>query len=82
MSILRQIHSLTVSNFTKKMRCQRSILLGFSDMHVCNNVVSGQKKLRKQYVSEALLREAQTGFEPVDTGVADHCLTTWLLRHI
>lgn len=44
MSILRQIHSLTVSNFTKKMRCQRSILLGFSDMHVCNNVVSGQEK--------------------------------------
>ena len=41
-----------------------------------------KKKLRKQYVSEALLREAQTGFEPVDTGVADHCLTTWLLRHI
>ena len=27
-------------------------------------------------------KEAQTGFEPVDTGVADHCLTTWLLRHI
>lgn len=26
--------------------------------------------------------EAQTGFEPVDTGVADHCLTTWLLRQI
>ena len=26
--------------------------------------------------------EAQTGFEPVSTGVADHCLTTWLLRHI
>ena len=26
-------------------------------------------------------KEAQTGFEPVDTGVADHCLTTWLLRH-
>lgn len=44
MSILRQIHSLTVSNLTKKMRCQRSILLGFSDMHVCNNVVSGQEK--------------------------------------
>ena len=41
-----------------------------------------KKKLRKQYVSEALPREAQTGFEPVDTGVADHCLTTWLLRHI
>ena len=28
-----------------------------------------------------ILEEAQTGFEPVDTGVADHCLTTWLLRH-
>ena len=28
-----------------------------------------------------LIKEAQTGFEPVDTGVADHCLTTWLLRH-
>ena len=28
-----------------------------------------------------LSKEAQTGFEPVDTGVADHCLTTWLLRH-
>jgi hypothetical protein len=27
------------------------------------------------------IKEAQTGFEPVDTGVADHCLTTWLLRH-
>ncbi len=24
--------------------------------------------------------EAQTGFEPVRTGVADHCLTAWLLR--
>ena len=29
-----------------------------------------------------ILEEAQTGFEPVDTGVADHCLTTWLLRHL
>ena len=27
-----------------------------------------------------VFKEAQTGFEPVDTGVADHCLTTWLLR--
>ena len=27
-------------------------------------------------------QEAQTGFEPVSTGVADHCLTTWLLRRI
>ena len=25
-------------------------------------------------------QEAQTGFEPVSQGVADPCLTTWLLR--
>ena len=28
-----------------------------------------------------LKQEAQTGFEPVNQGVADPCLTTWLLRH-
>ena len=28
------------------------------------------------------LKEAQTGFEPVNQGVADPCLTTWLLRLI
>lgn len=43
--------------------------------------------LRKSKNPENLMflgvfKEAQTGFEPVDTGVADHCLTTWLLRHI
>ena len=27
-----------------------------------------------------VFKEAQTGFEPVDTGVADHCLTTWLMN--
>ena len=27
-----------------------------------------------------IFKEASTGFEPVDTGVADHCLTTWLRR--
>ena len=27
-------------------------------------------------------QEAQTGFEPVNQGVADPCLTTWLLRLI
>lgn len=25
-----------------------------------------------------VFKEAQTGFEPVDRGVADLCLTTWL----
>ncbi len=29
-----------------------------------------------------LKQEAQTGFEPVNQGVADPCLTTWLLRLI
>lgn len=28
------------------------------------------------------LPKAQAGFEPADTGVADHCLTSWLLRLI
>lgn len=42
--------------------------------------------LRKSKNPENLMflgvfKEAQTGFEPVDTGVADHCLTTWLLCH-
>lgn len=32
--------------------------------------------------SAASHREAQTGFEPVNQGVADPCLTTWLLRLI
>ncbi len=27
------------------------------------------------------MQEAQTGFEPVNQGVADPRLTTWLLRH-
>ena len=35
------------------------------------------KKLRKQIPE---FEEAQTGFEPVNRGVADLCLTTWLLR--
>ena len=39
-----------------------------------------KEKSRKTSVSG--IEEASTGFEPVDTGVADHCLTTWLLRHI
>lgn len=38
------------------------------------------EKTSETFISEVFL-EAQTGFEPVDTGVADHCLTTWLLRH-
>lgn len=42
--------------------------------------------LKKEKASKTLIfwasREAQAGFEPARTGVADHCLTTWLLRHI
>jgi hypothetical protein len=39
------------------------------------------KKPRKIHILRGF-KEATTGFEPVDTGVADHCLTTWLRRHI
>ena len=38
-----------------------------------------EKKSLRTYELRAF-KEAQTGFEPVDTGVADHCLTAWLLR--
>ena len=41
---------------------------------------SGQEKTPETISFRGLSGEAQTGFEPVDTGVADHCLTTWLLR--
>ena len=43
---------------------------------------SGQEKTPETISFRGLSGEAQTGFEPVDTGVADHCLTTWLLRRI
>ena len=42
---------------------------------------SGQEKTPETISFRGPSGEAQTGFEPVDTGVADHCLTTWLLRH-
>lgn len=42
---------------------------------------SGQEKTPETRSFRGHSGEAQTGFEPVDTGVADHCLTTWLLRH-
>ena len=44
-----------------------------------NGGFSNNKKASRKLFR--LIKEAQTGFEPVDTGVADHCLTTWLLRH-
>ena len=43
-------------------------------------VARGNKKARKALTFRAFLREAQTGFEPVNQGVADPRLTTWLLR--
>ena len=45
------------------------------------NIRSGLKTKRAS-ITKLFCLEAQTGFEPVRTGVADHCLTTWLLRHI
>ena len=53
--------------------------------HPCE--ASDMRDVRIEYKKEKsgngeILRlfKAQTGFEPVRTGVADHCLTTWLLR--
>ena len=39
------------------------------------------EKTSETFISEIFL-EAQTGFEPVNQGVADPRLTTWLLRLI
>lgn len=51
-----------------------------------SNVFRIMQKLKQRNTPKAtsfgVFQEAQTGFEPVDTGVADHCLTTWLLRRI
>ena len=41
---------------------------------------SENKKASESSIFRAF-EEAQAGFEPARTGVADHCLTTWLLRH-
>ena len=53
----------------------------FLKYSLLHNVISGQEKTPETISFRGLSGEAQTGFEPVDTGVADHCLTTWLLRH-
>ena len=42
----------------------------------------GQRKNPEKSTFSRFLPEAQTGFEPVNNGVADRGLTTWLLRHI
>ena len=39
------------------------------------------EKTSETFISEVFL-EAQTGFEPVNQGVADPRLTTWILRLI
>ena len=43
---------------------------------------SGQSKNPEKSTFFEVSEEAQTGFEPVNQGVADPRLTTWLLRHI
>ena len=52
----------------------------FNPLETCAARRTTQKTLK--VLNFQSFEEAQTGFEPVDTGVADHCLTTWLLRHI
>ena len=42
---------------------------------------SGQRKNPEKSIFFEVSEEAQTGFEPVNQGVADPRLTTWLLRH-
>ena len=67
------------------MRKTNSNLSNYDDFlkySLLHNVISGQEKTPETISFRGLSGEAQTGFEPVDTGVADHCLTTWLLRHI
>lgn len=54
----------------------------FLKYSLLHNVISGQEKTPETISFRGLSGEAQTGFEPVDTGVADHCLTTWLRRHM
>ena len=54
----------------------------FLKYSLLHNVISGQEKTPETISFRGLSGEAQTGFEPVDSGVADPCLTTWLLRHI
>ncbi len=51
--------------------------------HSNGEILYGKKTLgnNKKACKIQTFKKAQTGFEPVDTGVADHCLTTWLLRH-
>ena len=46
----------------------------FLKYSLLHNVISGQEKTPETISFRGLSGEAQTGFEPVDTGVADHCL--------
>lgn len=45
-------------------------------------ITDDKKRKATKTLNFRAFREAQTGFEPVNNGVADRCLTTWLLRHI
>ena len=50
---------------------------------ICVNICVSVNKKDLEKVSKSLdLLEAASGFEPLDKGFADLCLTTWLRRHI
>ena len=58
---------------------RNSVIIVFQEIQ--RNFLIDNEKPRKIETLEVFL-EAQTGFEPVNQGVADPRLTTWLLRHI
>ena len=84
---LAPIDGSMISSWWKTFPRQKLLFLcrlpgGFGTLTLKKRAPQGahKKPLRLQISRVSL--EAQTGFEPVRTGVADHCLTAWLMRHI